>query len=109
MIQIFLFAFCDRAPVLLIRSPSRNHLDPTFFLQTGENPYDAVIILGQIPGGCEPELCATSLLPKDNGCTWNVFFFIFFVLFCFILFKSSFRIKHNTSHAQTTKHQKTPS
>ena len=30
VIQIFLFAFCDRASVLLTRSSSRNHCDPGF-------------------------------------------------------------------------------
>ena len=36
VIQIFRFAPCDRAPVLLIRSPARNQCDPDFFsLRTG--------------------------------------------------------------------------
>ena len=67
VIQSFLFAFCDRASELLIRSPSRNQLDLFFFSELGRTCTTRRLSLGQIQGGCALELCSTSLSPKDNG------------------------------------------
>ena len=71
VIHIFLFALCDRAPVLLIRSSARNQCDPGFLFlslnQTG--PYYALCLRTNI--GClviiEKHNSIQPFFPLQNG------------------------------------------
>ena len=109
VIQSFLFAFCDRASELPVRSPSRKQLDPTFFSPNWGEPVrrndhfwvrsrmDVNLNFAALAGHSrttDERICALALGMR--------FFLLFRFFFCFVfsyLFKSSFRTKHHASHA----------
>ena len=109
VIQIFLFAFCDRASVLLIRSPSRNCPDPTFASNGRElvRRSDHFWVRSRVELNfealtCHPRTTDERIRAPALGTCVFLSFFVFFRFFFLYPFKS--RPSYKVSHSKCTNH-----